>query len=159
MEVLTPHADLNITNVDSTGEFSFNAVFDHYGDNTITITSSMEGKKTSTVNYVVYYVPEPNVYTPKAWPLDAAGYSELLSNITVRVAKSQVYLAEGTIQYFVSEKPQMAVINTSADGQGQPVLVENFTKTTWEVGKSYRIYGDAYGTYNGMPWLAARYTY
>ena len=77
----------------------------------------------------------------------------------MRVAKSQVYLAEGTIQYFVSEKPQMAVINNSADGQGQPVLVENFTKTTWEVGKSYRIYGDAYGTYNGMPWLAARYTY
>ena len=159
VEVLTPHADLNITNVDSTGEFSFNAIFDHYGDNTITITSAMEGKKTSTVNYVIYYVPEPNVYTPKAWPLDAAGYSELLSNITVRVAKSQVYLAEGTIQYLVSEKPQMAVINTSADGQSQPVLVENFTKTTWEVGKSYRIYGDAYGTYNGMPWLAARYTY
>ena len=45
------------------------------------------------------------------------------------------------------------------DENSQPVLVENFTKTTWEVGKSYRIYGDAYGTYNGMPWLAARYTY
>ncbi|MGN0777627.1 MAG: hypothetical protein ACI4MJ_00620 [Aristaeellaceae bacterium] len=159
VEVLSPHADLNITSLDTTGEFSFMALFDHYGDNTITITSAVEGKKTSTVNYVVYYVPEPNVYTPKAWPMSAANYAELLSNISVRAARSQVYLVEGTVQYFVSEKPQMAVINTSEDGQSQPVLVENFTKTTWKVGQSYRIYGDAYSTYNGMPWLAARYTY
>lgn len=162
VEVLTPHSDLNITNVDSTGEFSFMAIFDHYGDNTITITASDPDhpeKKTSTVNYVVYYVPSANIYTPKAWPLNAAGYSELLSNITVRAERSQIYVASGTIQYFVSEKPQMAVMNTSEDGTGQPVLLENFTKTTWEVGKTYDIYADAYGTYNGMPWLAARYTY
>lgn len=162
VEVLTPHSDLNITNVDTTGEFSFMALFDHYGDNTIIITASDPDhpeKKTSTVNYVVYYVPEPNVYTPKAWPLNAAGYAELLSNITVRAERSQIYLASGTVQYIVSEKPQMVVINTSEDGTSQPVLLENFTKTTWEVGKSYDIYADAYGTYNGMPWLAARYTY
>lgn len=162
VEVLTPHSDLNITNVDTTGEFSFMALFDHYGDNTIIITASDPDhpeKKTSTVNYVVYYVPEPNVYTPKAWPLNAAGYAELLSNITVRAERSQIYLATGTVQYIVSEKPQMVVINTSEDGTSQPVLLENFTKTTWEVGKSYDIYADAYGTYNGMPWLAARYTY
>ncbi|MBQ8655045.1 MAG: hypothetical protein IJ507_08910 [Clostridia bacterium] len=159
VEVLTPHSDLNITNVDSTGEFSFMALFDHYGDNTITITSSYPGKKTSTVNYVVYYVPEPNIYTPKAWPLNAAGYSELLSNITVRAERTQIYVASGTIQYMVSDKPQMAVMNTSEDGKSQPVLLENFTKTKWVVGESYNIYADAYGTYSGMPWLAARYTY
>lgn len=162
VEVLTPHSDLNITNVDTTGEFSFMAIFDHYGDNTITITASDPDhpeKKTSTVNYVVYYVPSANIYTTKAWPLNAAGYSELLSNITVRAERSQIYLASGTVQYIVSEKPQMVVMNTSEDGTSQPVLLENFTKTTWEVGKSYDIYADAYGTYNGMPWLAARYTY
>lgn len=159
VEVLTPHSDLNITNVDSTGEFSFMAVFDHYGNNTITITSSYPGKKTSTVDYVVYYVPEPNIYTPKAWPLNADGYSELLSNITVRAERTQIYLAAGTVQYVVSEKPQMVVMNTSEDGKSQPVLLENFTKTNWVVGEYYRVYGDAYGTYNGMPWLAARYTY
>lgn len=162
VEVLTPHSDLNITNVDTTGEFTFMAIFDHYGDNTITITASDPDhpeKKTSTVNYVVYYVPSANIYTPKAWPLNAAGYSELLSNITVRAERSQIYLASGTVQYIVSEKPQMVVMNTSEDGTSQPVLLENFTKTTWEVGKSYDIYADAYGTYNGMPWLAARYTY
>lgn len=162
VEVLTPHSDLNITDVDTTGEFSFMALFDHYGNNTITITASdpeHPEKKTSVVNYVVYYVPEPNIYTPKAWPLNAAGYSELLSNITVRAERTQIYVASGTIQYMVSEKPQMAVMNTSEDGKSQPVLLENFTKTKWEVGKSYNIYADAYGTYNGMPWLAARYTY
>ena len=60
---------------------------------------------------------------------------------------------------FQKKKPQMVVINTSSDGQSQPVLVENYTKTKWKVGEYYRIYGDAYGLYNNMPWLAARYTY
>ena len=63
------------------------------------------------------------------------------------------------VQYTVSEKPQKVVINTSDDGKSQPVLVENYTKTKWEVGKYYRIYADAFSTYANMPWLNARYTY
>ena len=82
-----------------------------------------------------------------------------MSNIQVRAERTQIYLVKGTVQYFVSEKPQMAVINTSDDGQSQPVLVQNYTKTTWKVGESYNIYADAYSTYNNMPWLNARYTY
>lgn len=159
VDVTSPHSDLNITNLDTTGSFSFYAIFDHIGDNTITITASMPGKKTSVVNYTVYYLPSADIYTPKAWPMDTANYSELLSNIQVRAERSQVYVVTGTIQYFVSEKPQLAVINTSDDGQSQPVLLQNYTKTTWKVGQYYRIYADAYGTYNNMPWLNARYTY
>lgn len=159
VEVESPHYDLDITNVDSTGAFSFYAKFDHIGYNTITITSAMPGKKTSVVNYEVYYLPSADKYTPRAWKLDEAGYSELLSNIQVRVERTQIYVVMGTVQYEVSAKPQMVVINTSEDGLSRPVLLENFTKTEWEVGKYYRIYADAYGTYNGMPRLAARYTY
>ena len=65
----------------------------------------------------------------------------------------------GTLQYFISEKPQLAVFNSSEDGQGQPVVVENFTKITWEKGKWYRIYADAEGMYNGMPRLNGRFTH
>ena len=68
-------------------------------------------------------------------------------------------LAEGTIQYFVSEKPQMAVVYTGSDGKSLPVLLENYTKTTWKLGEYYSIYGDANGTYSSMPKLSARYTY
>ncbi len=159
VEVTTPHADLNITDLDSTGKFSFNAVFDKIGDNTITITSSYPGMRTSEVNHVVYYLPPASEYTSKAWPLSADGYSELLSNMSVRIANSQVYVVKGVVQYSVSEKPQMVVINTSEDGKSQPVLVQNYTKIHWEVGTYYRIYADAFNTYNSMPWLNARYTY
>ena len=107
----------------------------------------------------VYYLPKPEEYTTKAWPLDAAGYSELLSNISVRAEKGQVYVVTGVVQYLVSEKPQMAVINTSEDGRSQPVLVHNYTKVIWKPGTYYRIYADAYSTYDGMPYLNARYTY
>ena len=159
VEVTSPHADLNITDLDSTGKFTFNAIFDKIGDNTISITSSYPGMRTSEVNHVVYYLPPASEYTSKAWPLSEEGYSELLSNMSVRIANSQVYVVKGVVQYSVSEKPQMVVINTSEDGKSQPVLLQNYTKIHWEVGTYYRIYADAFNTYNSMPWLNARYTY
>ena len=161
IDILSPYTDLKITELDTTGEFSFNAVFEKIGYNTISITASYPGKKTSQVDYTIYYVPNPDIYTRAAWPLNKdAEYAELLSNIESRAAKSQVYLGVGKIAYFVSEqKPQLAVMYCSDDGQSRPVLLENQTKTTWKVGEYYNIYCDAYGIYNGMPWLIARYTY
>ena len=159
VEILSPHSDLNITDLDSTGKFSFYAVFDKIGYNTISIRASYGNKRPSVVNHEVYYLPPPDIYTKKAWPLTAEGYSELLNNMPVRIANCQVYVVKGIVQYSVSDKPQRVVINTSEDGKSQPVLVENFTKIRWEVGKYYRIYADAASTYNSMPWLNARYTY
>ena len=159
VEVNSPYTDLDITNLDTTGKFTFNAVFDHIGNNTISISASYPGKKPSLVEHTVYYVPPANEYTVKAWPLSAEGYSELLSNMSVRASYGQVYVVTGVVQYSVSEKPQMVVINTSEDGKSQPVLVQNYSRTTWEVGQYYRLYADAYSTYNSMPWLNARYTY
>ena len=159
VEVSSPYSDLDITNLDSTGKFTFNAVFDHIGNNTISITASYPGKKPSLVEHTVYYVPPASEYTVKAWPLSAEGYSELLSNIAYRASYGQVYVVTGVVQYSVSEKPQMVVINTSEDGKSQPVLVQNYSRTPWQVGTYYRLYADAYSTYNSMPWLNARYTY
>ncbi|MCR4876048.1 MAG: hypothetical protein K5922_02620 [Clostridiales bacterium] len=159
VEVTSPYSDLDITNLDSTGKFTFNAVFDHIGNNTISITASYPGKKPSVVEHTVYYVPPANEYTVQAWPLSAEGYSELLSNMARRASYGQVYVVTGVVQYSVSEKPQMVVINTSEDGKSQPVLVQNYSRTPWEVGHYYRLYADAYSTYNSMPWLNARYTY
>ena len=159
VEISSPHSDLDITSLDSTGKFSFNAIFDHIGENIISITASYPGKKPSTVEHKVYYVPPADKYTVKAWPLSAEGYSELLSNTAYRASYGQVYVVTGVVQYSISEKPQMVVINTSEDGKSQPVLVQNYSRTSWVVGQYYRLYADAYSTYNSMPWLNARYTY
>ena len=158
VRVLTHHSDLDITNKDKTGRFTFYAIFDKIGDNRITIQASLNGQ-VSTVNYDVYYLPRPEIYTKKAWPLTAEGYGELLSNIQVRAENNQVYVIKGVVQRVEFEKPQRVIIYTSEDGKSQPVLVENKTKTKWEVGKYYRIYADASSTYNSMPLLIARYTY
>lgn len=159
VEVESTYGDLDITNLDTTGKFTFNAVFDKIGDNKIVINASYPGKKPSHVEHTVYYLPPASEYTVRAWPLSEAGYSELLSNMSFRAEHSQVYLVTGVVQYSVSEKPQMVVINTSPDGKSQPVLVQNYTKTKWEIGKYYRLYADADSTYNNMPKLNARYTY
>ncbi len=159
--ILSSHSDLKITNLDKSGEFTFNAIFDHIGYNTISIQAAYTGKKTSQLDYVIYYVPNPDKYTTAAWPLHTADdYAELMSNISVRAANSQVYVAKGVIDHFINEDgTQMAVMYCSTDGKTQPVLLENQTRTTWKVGEYYSIYADAYGTYNNMPWLIARYTY
>jgi len=116
VDVLTNHSDLDITNLDKTGEFKFVAIFDKIGDNTITITSSYPGSKTSRVDYTIYYVPNQDVYTRKAWPLNnSAEYSELMSNITYRSEHSQVYLVVGTIAEIISTKPQTAIVYTGED--------------------------------------------
>ncbi|MCR5566593.1 MAG: hypothetical protein K6F61_07055 [Clostridiales bacterium] len=159
VEVLTHHTDLNITELDTTGKFSFYAILDKIGYNTITIKASYGDRKPSIVNLEVYYLPPADEYTRKAWPLTAEGYSELLNNLQVRIARNQVYVVKGIVQSSVSDKPQRVIINTSEDGKSQPVLVENFTKMHWEVGKYYRIYADAASSYNSMPWLNARYSY
>ena len=159
VSIESPYTQVDITSLASTGAFSFEAHFDHIGYNTVKIRSSFAGLKDSVIEYQVYYVPSADVYTPKAWPLTAEGYSELISNISVRAARTQVYLVTGHLAYFVSEKPQMAVFYTSDDEKSQPVMVENYSSKEWVQGEYYRIYADAYSSYNAMPWLCARYTY
>ena len=56
-------------------------------------------------------------------------------------------------------KPQRAFMNVGTEESPLIIYVENSSKTTWEVGKSYRLYGDAYGMYDSKPWLVVRYTY
>ena len=158
--VLSPHSDLKITDLNTTGNFSFIATFDHYGYNDIIIEASSPGKKTSRVVYQIYFVDRPEVYTTKAWPLNqSAEYAELLSNMPTRAARSQVYLAVGRVAEIINEKPQRVVVYCSDDGLSRPVLLENQTSVTWEVGQYYRFYADAYNTYDGMPWLITRYCY
>jgi hypothetical protein len=65
----------------------------------------------------------------------------------------------GEVAEMYSEKPQIALFYLGEDGASQPVVVRNYTKTTWQVGKYYRLYADVYGTYDGKPMLYCRYTY
>ncbi len=53
IDILSPHSDLKITDLDITGAFTFNAIFDKIGYNTISIEASYPGKKTSRVDYVI----------------------------------------------------------------------------------------------------------
>ena len=104
------------------------------------------------------FVSVPRLILPVCG-ISSQHYSELLSNMQVRAARNQIYVIKGVVKSIESDKPQRVVILSSEDGKSQPVLLENKTKTKWEVGKYYRIYADAYSTFNSMPWLIARYTY
>ena len=157
IKVLSPHKNLDISQLALNGSFSFEVVFDKIGTNSIIIEASAPGYETSVVKHDVYYVPIATIYTRKAWDMDV-NYTDYLNNAQTRIGKAQIYLCTGTVTEIMSNNPQLAVIKLDSN-YDRSVLVENLSNDTWEVGKKYRVYADAYGLYNGMPRLIGRYTY
>lgn len=151
-----PHNNLQVN--PETGAFSFEPIFTKLGDNEITIRASMEGHADSVITHTVYYMPNWDIYTRRAWSL-VDGYTDLINYIDLR--KGTIYTGTGVIERIISTAPQLAVMNLSDESAAidRKVLIENSSKTTWEVGKTYRVYGDVYGLYDTMPRLTVRYTF
>ena len=158
VNVLSSYSDLDITNTDRDGTFTFKALFDKIGDNTIVITADYPGKKQTRVEYTVYYVPSIDVYSRKAWDI-VTQYNDLMDNIDLRKSKSQIYVCIGKIVSIETTKPQRAFMECTTKDGTVTVYIENSSQTVWNEGQAYRLYADAYGMYSSKPWLIARYTY
>lgn len=155
----TPYFSIDDSELATTGQFSVEAKMTRIGYNDIIIHASYPGVEDSTLTHSVYYLPPANIYTPKAWALGSSDYAELMNNINLRVQSAQIYLCRGEIVQIISEKPQIAIMNTGSNGAEQPVMLQNETATTWTLGESYRVYADVTGVYGSMPKFMARYTY
>lgn len=159
VKVLSPYSDLDITNTAVDGSFSFVAKFDKIGVNTIIITVDYPGKATTRVEHNVTYVPNVDIYSRKAWSMKDM-YTNYMDNLSTRVANQQIYICQKAIVTSIeTTKPQRAFVNVGTEESPMLVYVENGSRTTWEVGKCYDLYGDAYGMYDSKPWLIVRYTY
>ena len=159
VKVLSPYSDLDITNTAVDGSFSFVAKFDKIGENTIVITADYPGKSTTRVEHIVTYVPNVDIYSRKAWSMKDM-YTNYMDNLSTRVANQQIYICQKAIVTSIeTTKPQRAFVNVGTEESPMLVYVENGSRTTWEVGKCYDLYGDAYGMYDSKPWLIVRYTY
>lgn len=157
--VLSPYKDLDTSQLLTTGRFSFTALFNKIGTNTVIIQASYPGRETTTVTFDVYHVPSATNYTRTAWAMDAYNYTQYLETLAARVRNTTVYVCKGTIVEIISTSPQMALMETGTEDNSRQVLLENKSNDTWKVGDSLRVYADAFGAYNGKPWLIGRYTY
>lgn len=155
----TPHKDFKVDQIAENGNFSFVALMSKVGYNRVQIRASLPGKEDSVLEHNIYYLPTPEVYTPKAWTLNANDYSDLLINIALRVNNAQIYLCQGVIKEILSEKPQLAIMDTGTGGKEQLVLLQNESLTVWQLGQTYRVYADVTGLYGNMPRFIGRYTY
>ena len=140
----------------TTGDFSFRPMFSALGNNSVPIRASKEGREDSVITHTVYYMPNADIYTRRAWDLEGQ-YADLVNYINIR--KGKIYTGTGTISRIISTAPQMAVMVIGEAPFQKEVMLENSSKTTWTVGTRYRIYGDVYGMYDTMPRLTVRYTY
>ena len=157
IEVRSPYLNLDTSELGTKGVFSFEAVFDKIGYNTITIVASAPGYEPSIVEHEVYYIPIADVYTRKAWSMKDQ-YTDYLNNSDRRIANTQIYQIDAVCKEILSSNPQMAVFELT-DGSGRTVALTNYTYDNWVPGSTYRLFGDAYGVYNGAPWLNGRYSY
>lgn len=157
LTVKSNYEDLDTTKLRIDGTFSFKAVFDKIGTNSIIIEASREGMKTSVVQLDIYYVPIAAIYTRKAWDMNTQ-YSDYLNHSDTRIANTQIYVCKGTITEIISERPQVAKMKLFSDYE-RYVVIRNYSNDTWEMGKDYRVYADAYDIFDGAPWLNGRYTY
>lgn len=157
IRVLSDHRNLDLSNLAKDGSFSFEAIFSQIGENTIIIEAYAPGYETSTVRHNVYYVPVADIYSRKAWDMDQ-NYTDYLNNMERRVANTQIYQCRGEIIDIKSEKPQLAVMRLDSN-YDRTVLLRNHTNDTWKVGDQYKIFADAFSSYDGAPWLNARYSY
>lgn len=140
----------------TTGDFSFRPMFSSLGNNSVPIRASKEGREDSVITHTVYYMPNADIYTRRAWDLEGQ-YADLVNYINLR--KGTIYTGTGTISRIISTAPQMAVMVIGDAPFQKEVMLENSSKTTWTIGTRYRIYGDVYGMYDTMPRLTVRYTY
>lgn len=76
-----PHRNLEVD--PNTGRFSFIPLFSQLGNNDVVIRASYEGKADSVITHTVYYMPNADIYTRRAWDLDAQ-YTDLVNYITMR---------------------------------------------------------------------------
>ncbi len=157
ISVDSPYQNMDTTELGTRGVFSFEAVFNKIGTNTIIIRASAPGYEPSIVEHEVYYVPIADIYTRKAWSMKDQ-YTDYLNNSERRIANTQIYQCDGTFVQIISSNPQMAIMEMN-DGSGRTLLLTNNTYDTWQIGSLYRVFGDAYGLYDGAPWLNARYSY
>lgn len=158
--VESPFMSLDTSNTPLDGTFSFKAVFSKYGNNDIVIRATYPDRKDSVLTYTVYYVAGIDKYSKSAWPLTTnAEYKDLMSNIAVRAKRSTVYVLKGTVTQLISKSPQMALMDVGTEDNPIIVMIENETKTNWEIGTYYRLYADVKGMYGEYPMLCVRYTY
>ena len=117
------------------------------------------GKTQTKLEYTVYYVPSVDIYSRKAWDI-VTQYTDLMDNMShAQIQQPDLCLHRGN-QIHRNHQTAARVYGMHQRAAGTvTVYVENQTKTVWEVGKSYRLYGDAYGMYSQVPWLIVRYTY
>ena len=154
--VESPHENLVVNS--ETGEFTFKPLFPVLGNNDVVIRASFEGRADSVITHTVYFMPTADVYTRRAWDLDSQ-YSDLINYMDLRKRNGTIYVGTGVIKRIISTSPQMAIMDIGTETFEKLVLLENSSKTTWQIGVRYRIYGEAFGLYDNMPRLTVRYTY
>lgn len=160
VSVESPYKEIDLQYAGEDGTFTVTALMTRVGNNTIRVRASMPEKKDSVIEHTVYYVPTVDIYSKKAWGIDTAeAYSLLMANIEQRIRTAQIYVCTGVIREQLSENPQLAIMDVGSGGQERLLLLQNASKTTWEVGKKYELYADVSGVYDTMPRLTVRYTY
>ncbi len=155
----TPYIPESLVQDMTTGEFSFIAMLEELGDNTISFRASMEGRQDAVVSFTVKYKPTLARYSANAWAMD---YDQL--RLYYETWEGRVFLCKGPLVDVITgdDGKTYMVMNVNPNGDPKYVILENDTSlTSPTLGPSYSAYADVSGRYyyqeNYYPLLVARY--
>ncbi len=149
----TLNGDINLDK--SSGVFSFTAKLTLWGWNTITLTATDEGGKTSSLQCLVNHVPALESYTKKAWPMDYAHLAAATDTLL-----GQVYVCEGMVTKKLSnDESDYYQCNLGTADDPKTVVLEYSKEAGLKVGQYYKMYADVIGSKDGYPMLSARFVY
>jgi len=139
-----------------TGDFALYVKATALGYTPCTITAHMEGKKASTVNFVIERSATEAEYTRQAWALD---YIQLKSYPELH--NGRVFLVEGTVKDIISlgDKNVFTVDVSNSAQSPQLVFIEYWGSTAIRSGGKVRIFANRWGNHENMPRLLAKYIY
>ena len=115
-----PHWNLQLDK--TTGKFSFTPALLHAGRQRRGHPRFLRGQADSVITHTVYYMPNADIYTRKAWDLDSQ-YTDLLNYIDMR--RGTIYGAPARFSASSARRPQMAIMNIGTDDFEKLVMIEN----------------------------------
>ena len=148
----TPGASLQVSpsvesvSVEDDGEFTIKIKMTKYGENAYTLTASMPGKESSSIDHSIVYSPNLDEYSRNAWKME---YDHVRVNQSA--FQGRIFMCPGKIVDTLSDNPYIFTFNVGTEEKPKLIAIEMIKTNPFELDpdKQYDVYADLDGDYEG----------
>ena len=138
-----------------TGAFRAWVTVPHAGYNLFELTARVEGKPETTLSLVIDQAITEVDYTARAWAIE---YQRKKNNPSLY--EGRIFAFNGVVQEILAlGHKNILIVNAGSDNEDMPFHVEIWGSVHYAKGDSIRVFGNRWGSVDGLPRLLARHVY